>query len=294
MATLEVGEVELCYDLRRKGDEAVILLISGLGSQLISWDEGLCDLLVEEGFGVLRFDNRDVGLSTSFDAAGTAKLDLSSIASMDPASAPYNLLDMAADAAGLLGALGIGAAHVVGVSMGGMIAQQLAISHPERVLSLCSIMSMTGAPDAEPPSGDAIRVLLTPPPETRDEYVEHHVEVEKVIGSPGFPFDEPRTRRRALAAYDRSFRPAGTGRQLLAVLSSPDRTKALGQVSMPTLVIHGEADPLVKLSGGIATAAAVPGSTLVRVPGMGHDLPTEVWSDVVAAIVHNARAVTGS
>lgn len=292
MATLEVGDVELCYDLRRSGDEPVIMLISGLGGQLISWDDGLCDLLVAQGFGVLRFDNRDIGLSTSFDSAGAANLDLSAGIAVDRDSAPYNLIDMAGDAAGLLGALGIGAAHVVGVSMGGMIAQQLAISHPERVLSLCSIMSMTGAPDSEPPSADALRVLIAPPPEARDEYVENQLEVWKVIGSPGFPFDEARIKSKSLAAYDRSFRPAGVGRQLLAILASPDRTAALGNLRVPTLVIHGEKDPLVRLSGGVATAAAVPGSTMMRVPGMGHDLPTEVWSDVVTAIADNARAVS--
>ncbi|MGO9343784.1 MAG: alpha/beta fold hydrolase [Acidimicrobiales bacterium] len=292
MATLEVGDVELCYELQRRHDEPVILLISGLGGQLISWDDDFCDLLVKEGFGVLRFDNRDVGLSTSFDPAGAAELDLSSGISVDTASAPYDLVDMAGDAAGLLGAVGIDAAHVVGVSMGGMIAQQLAISHPEKVLSLCSIMSMTGAPDAEPPTAEALRVLIAPPPEKRDAYIDNQVEVWKVIGSPGFPFDEGRIRRRAAAGYDRSFRPAGVGRQLLGILASPDRTEALGGVKVPTLVIHGEEDPLVRLSGGVATAAAVPGSTLVRVPGMGHDLPPEVWRQVVAAIADNARAVT--
>jgi pimeloyl-ACP methyl ester carboxylesterase len=178
--------------------------------------------------------------------------------------------------------------------MGGMIAQQLAVSHPGRVLSLCSIMSMTGSPHSEPPSDAALHVLIAPPPDTRDEYVENQVEVWKVIGSPGFPFDEPRIRSRALAAYDRSFRPAGVGRQLLAILASPDRTEALGHLSMPALVIHGEEDPLVRLSGGIATAAAIPGSTLMRVPGMGHDLPTEVWGDVVVAIAQNAGVVTGT
>ncbi len=293
MATLEVGDVELCYDLKRVGDEPVILLISGLGGQLISWDADFCDLLISEGFGVLRFDNRDVGLSTSFDRAGAAKLDLSSGISVDAGSAAYDLVDMAGDAAGLLDALGIDGAHVVGVSMGGMIAQQLAISHPERVLSLCSIMSMTGAPDAEPPTAEALRVLIAAPPETRDRYIDDQVEVWKVIGSPGFPFDEGHVRSRAAAAYDRSFRPAGVGRQLLAILASPDRTGALGRVKVPTLVIHGEEDPLVRLSGGIATAAAVPGSTLLRVPGMGQELPTEIWKQVASAVAENARAVKG-
>jgi pimeloyl-ACP methyl ester carboxylesterase len=292
MATLEVGDVELCYDLRRSGDEPVILLISGLGGQLISWDEPLCDLLVDQGFGVLRFDNRDTGLSTSFDSVGEAKLELSADMTVDRASAPYDLVDMAGDAAGLLGELGIAAAHVVGVSMGGMIAQQLAISYPERVLSLCSIMSMTGAPDSEPPSADALRVLIAPPPEGRDDYVENQVKVWKVIGSPGFSFDEARIRSRALAAYDRSFRPAGVGRQLMAVLASPDRTAALGNLRIPTLVIHGEEDPLVRPSGGTATAEAVPGSTIMRIPGMGHDIPQQIWRDVVTAIADNARAVT--
>jgi pimeloyl-ACP methyl ester carboxylesterase len=293
MTVIQVGDVELNYELRRKDDEPVILLVAGLGSQMISWDVELCDLFVESGFAVLRYDNRDTGLSTSFDALGAASIDVAAGAPVDPSAAPYTLLDLADDGAGLLAALGIDAAHVVGISMGGMIAQQLAISHPEKVLSLCSIMSMTGSPETEPPSDEALHVLLAPPPSGRDQYIDNQVEVWRVIGSPGFAFDEERVRARGADAYDRSFRPEGVGRQLVAILASPDRTEALGQVTVPTLVIHGDGDPLVRPSGGVATAEAVPGAELVMIPGMGHDLPKEMWSTIVSDIVANAKKVSG-
>lgn len=288
MPTLRVGEVELCYDLRRKGEEPVLLLISGLSSQLISWDDALCDLFENAGFGVLRFDNRDVGLSTSFALTELASPRPAFSLAFDPAAAPYSLVDMATDAAGLLEGLGIDRAHVVGVSMGGMIAQALAISHPERVVSLCSIMSTTGASDVGTPTPEALKVLLAPPPGDRNEYIDRQIAIHNVIGSPGYPADLDRIKARAGRAFDRSFRPDGVVRQVLAIVSSPDRTEALGHVSVPTLVIHGEDDPLVALSGGIATAAAVQGSSLVTIPGMGHDLPPEVWPRVVAEIARNA------
>ena len=294
MAMLRVGDVDLCYDLRRKADEPLILLISGLSSQLTSWDDELCDLFVEAGFGVLRFDNRDIGLSTSFAPLeaqnGSENAKPSPSFSFDPTNAPYTLVDMAGDTAGLLAGLGVDAAHVVGVSMGGMIAQALAIAHPERVLTLCSIMSTTGASDVGTPTSEALQVLLAPAPRDRDAYIERQVAIAKVIGSPGYPYDEARVRRRAGQAFDRSFRPDGVARQVLAILASPDRTEGLGHLEMPTLVIHGEADPLVALSGGLATAAAVRGSRLMTFPGMGHDLPPELWPEVVTAIADNARA----
>jgi pimeloyl-ACP methyl ester carboxylesterase len=289
MAMLQVGDVEICYDLRHDGDQPLILLISGLSSQLISWDEDLCDMFSEAGFGVLRFDNRDVGLSTSFASREPEGAEPSSGVSFDPSNAAYTLLDMAGDAAGLLEGLGFDRAHVVGVSMGGMIAQALAIAYPERVLTLCSIMSTTGDPEVGTPTPEALQVLLAPSPLDREGYIERQLAISKVIGSPGFPFDEARVTRRAGRAFDRSFRPDGVVRQVLAIVASPDRTEGLRHLETPPLVIHGEDDPLVAVSGGQATAAAVRGSRLMTIPGMGHDLPPEVWPEVVAAIASNAE-----
>jgi pimeloyl-ACP methyl ester carboxylesterase len=287
---IQVGEVELFYELDHEGVEPVLMLVAGLGGQLTSWDEGFCDDLRQAGFNLLRFDNRDTGLSSSFDSWGKASMDVPPDGlALSADKAPYTLLDMADDAAGLLGALRIAAVHVLGVSMGGMIAQQIAISHPERVLTLCSIMSTTGNWQVGLPTPEAMEALLATPPSDRAGYVDAQVEVWKVIGSPGFPFDEKRIRDKAEAAYDRSFRPDGVGRQLSAILASPERTEALGKLRMPTLVIHGEGDSLVTPSGGVATHEAIPGSKLLMIPGMGHDLPPEVWEEVVAAVVENAQ-----
>jgi pimeloyl-ACP methyl ester carboxylesterase len=298
MAMLRVGDVDLCYDLRRDGGEPVMLLISGLASQLTSWDEELCDMFSEAGFGLLRFDNRDIGLSSSVTSNGSGSNEPGSSESgngktpssltFDPANAPYTVVEMARDTAGLLEGLGIDGAHVVGVSMGGMIAQALAIANPELVLTLCSIMSTTGAADVGLPTPEALQVLLAPSPRDRDGYIERQLAISEVIGSPGYPHDEHRIRDRAARAFDRSFRPNGVIRQVLAILASPDRTEGLGNLEMPTLVIHGEEDPLIDVSGGLATAAAIRGSRLMTVPGMGHDLPPEIWAEVVTAIAGNA------
>jgi pimeloyl-ACP methyl ester carboxylesterase len=234
---------------------------------------------------VIRYDNRDVGLSTKID---TPELDFASslMAAMggQEVDAPYLLDDMADDAAGLLDALGIHAAHVVGVSMGGMIAQTLAIRHPAKVLTLTSIMSTTGDRDIGQPTPEAMEQLLQPPATDRDGAIEQSVNASKVIGSPAH-FDEGRTRERAAEAYDRSFYPVGVGRQLLAIVASGSRREALGAVRVPTLVIHGGADPLVQPDGGRRTAEAIPGAALLVIDGMGHDLPPAFWPQVVDAIV---------
>ncbi|NUR86981.1 MAG: alpha/beta fold hydrolase [Nonomuraea sp.] len=240
----------------------------GLGAQLIHWDDDLCGLLADQGHHVVRFDNRDAGLSTHLPEAG------------DP---PYFLEDMADDAAALLDALGWPAAHVVGASMGGMIAQALAIRHPERVLTLTSIMSTPG-PSVAPPTEAAMAVLMSQPPTELDALVERELETWSIIGSPGFPLDRERVARMTRLSYERAFDPAGTARQLAAIMASPDRTAGLAEVAIPTLVIHGEDDPLVPLPGGQATAAAIPGARLVTFPGMGHDLPRPLWPEIVGAI----------
>jgi pimeloyl-ACP methyl ester carboxylesterase len=267
------------------GDPAhpALLLIMGLGAQLTAWDEELVAALVARGFYVVRHDNRDVGRSTWFDEAGTPD-PLAALAGN--AQAPYLLADMADDAAGLLDALGMASAHVLGVSMGGMIAQSLAIRHPTRVQTLTSIMSTTGDRSVGQPHPEAVAALLAPPPTHREGAVESAVTSWRVIGSPGFPFHEDRVRADAGVAYDRAFHPAGTARQLVAILCSPDRTPDLKALDVPTLVIHGESDPLVDPSGGRATAAAIPGATLWTIEGMGHHLPAELFggfADRVAA-----------
>jgi pimeloyl-ACP methyl ester carboxylesterase len=266
------------------GDEAdpALLLVMGLGAQMISWPDEFCRQLAGRGFHVVRFDNRDVGLSSKVED-GPAP-DLGAALGGDASSASYLLSDMADDAVGLLDALGIASAHVVGASMGGMIAQTIAIRHPERVRSLCSIMSTTGAADVGAPAPEAIAVLLKPPATTRDEAIANGVEASQVIGSPGFPTPVDVLAERAAAAYDRCFYPVGIARQLLAILASGDRTDALRELDVPTTVIHGTDDPLVSASGGEATAKAIPGAELLMIEGMGHDLPEALWPTVLDAV----------
>jgi pimeloyl-ACP methyl ester carboxylesterase len=263
-----------------------LLLIMGLGGQMILWREEFCAQLAARGHRVIRFDNRDVGKSTWFDALGMPDFSAAVGAALtrQPIKAPYLLRDMAADAVGLLDALHIDRAHVVGASMGGMIAQSLAIEFPDRVRSLTSIMSTTGNPTLPPPQPEAMSVLLAPPPTDRAASIDRTVTVFRTIGSPGFPFDEDDVRERAALSYDRGFNPAGTARQLVAILASGDRTDALHRVRAPALVIHGTEDPLVALAAGQATAAAIPGAALLAIDGMGHDLPRPLWPRVVDAI----------
>ncbi|MBO3748272.1 alpha/beta hydrolase [Streptosporangiaceae bacterium NEAU-GS5] len=253
----------------------------GLGSQMIAWDEEFCGLLAAAGHYVIRYDNRDAGLSTHLDDAGVSDLVAAFAGNPDPA---YLLGDLADDAAGLLEALGLPAAHVVGASMGGMIAQEVAIRHPSRVLSLVSIMSRTGAKGVGEPTQAALGALMSPPPSGRDEAIQRALSVWSIIGSPGYPMNVDRITTLAQRAYDRDHNPAGANRQLVAIVASPDRTAALRELDVPTLVIHGEDDPLIQVSGGTATADAVPGAKLLLFPGMGHDLPRDLWPDFVAAI----------
>jgi pimeloyl-ACP methyl ester carboxylesterase len=284
--------IEIAYQTFGQRSDPALLLVMGLGSQLIHWPEEFCELLAGRGFYVVRFDNRDVGHSTKIEDAPVP--DMMAVAAGDASGARYTLDDMADDAVGLLDHLEIGAAHIAGASMGGMIAQTMAIRHPGRVLSICSIMSTTGDPAVGQARPEAISVLLSPAPADRDGYIDFHVKAFKTIGSPGFDLDEDFLRWRAGATYDRSMYPDGFKRQLAAIIASGDRTEVLAQVSVPTVVIHGADDPLITVSGGEATARAIPGAELVVIPGMGHDLPPGVWRQVIDAITVNAeRAQAG-
>jgi pimeloyl-ACP methyl ester carboxylesterase len=290
MPRAETNGVELEYDTFGDPADPPLLLIMGLNTQLIGWPVGFCELLAGRGFHVVRFDNRDIGLSTQFDDVPTP--DLMAIMAGDKSAAPYLLEDMANDAAGLLDALGAQRAHIVGASMGGMIAQELVLGHPHRALSLCSIMSTTGDSSVGAPSAAALEVLLLPPGADRDGAIARGIAVLSVISSPGYPPTEQWMRERAAEAFDRAYHPAGGARQLAAIVASPDRTAALHGVTVPTVVLHGEADQLVDVSGGKATAAAIPGAELILFPGLGHDLPEALWPAFVDAIARNAaRAV---
>jgi pimeloyl-ACP methyl ester carboxylesterase len=276
------------YDTTGDPADPAMLLVMGLGAQMILWPEGFCQALADRGFFVIRYDNRDVGLSTKLDAAGVP--DLAALM-QGKGDSPYHLSDMAADGIGLLDALGVDAAHIVGASMGGMIAQHMALDHPARVLSLCSIMSTPcGRLDADPPTAEANAVLLRPAPAGRDEAIEASLQANEIIGSPGFPRDEAAIRDRAGRSYDRGFFPLGLMRQFAAVMAAGDWSPRLADLDVPTLVIHGDADPLVRPSWGRKTAGAIPGADLLLVPGMGHDLPEGAWPPIVDAIVVSAEA----
>jgi pimeloyl-ACP methyl ester carboxylesterase len=277
--------IELVYETIGDPSNPALLLIMGLGTQLIHWDTELCERFAGRGFYVIRFDNRDCGRSTKIDARVPSLPRAMAGLKID---APYLLDDMAEDAFGLLDHLGIEAAHVAGASMGGMIAQTMAIRRPERVLSLTSIMSTTGERRAGRPKLRVWGVLLRRAPRDRDAAVEYFVRVFKLIGSKGFSVDEDRIRQLAAQAYERGHNPAGTGRQLAAIMASGDRTERLRQLRMPATVFHGREDPLVPFRGGRATAAAIPGARLIAVPGMGHDLPREVWPRLVDAVAETA------
>ena len=281
-----VNGIELEYEVLGPLDGRPLLLVMGLASQLVHWDDDLCALLVERGHRVIRFDNRDVGRSTHLHAAGLPNLleAMGQVARGEPVSAPYTLSDMAADAVGLLDALGIEAAHVVGASMGGMIAQTMALEHPGRVRTLTAIMSTTGARDLPGATPEAASVLMTRPPADREGAIARAVEVSRIIGSPGFPFDEARVRRRAALAFDRAFDPPGVGRQLVAILASGSRRERLRGLRVPALVIHGTADPLMPLACGLDIAEVIPGAERLLIEGMGHDLPPGAWSTIVDAI----------
>jgi pimeloyl-ACP methyl ester carboxylesterase len=285
----QVGDLEIAYETFGDAGDPPILLVMGLATQMIGWPDEFCAGLVDRGYFVVRFDNRDIGLSTHLDSAGAP--DILTVLGGDASSVPYGLADLADDTVGLLDALGLDSVHLIGASMGGMIAQLVALRHPARVRSLTSIMSTTGDPSVGGPSEAALTLLLAPAARDRDAAVQRVIDTYRVIGSPGFEFDESALRERAGLSFDRAYDPAGVARQLAAVLTTPDRTRALKGISVPTLVIHGSDDALVNVSGGRATAAAVPGAELLVVDGMGHDLPRAMWPEItdrITALIERA------
>lgn len=290
MPRIAANGIEIEYEPFGDPHDPPLLLIMGLGGQMIAWDDDLCRLLAERGFRVVRYDNRDTGLSTKMD--GFEPPDLLDV--FAGAAVPYTLDDMADDAAGLLDALGLQAAHVVGLSMGGMIAQLVAIRHAQRVLSLVSISSAAGGDSLVPPTDEALEVLAAPPAATRGEHVEQTVRGSRVLASPGFAFDAERAATAAAAAYDRCFYPPGVARQTAAIVAAPSRVPALRTLRVPTLVVHGDADTLVPVGNAFVTAEAVPDARLLVIPGMAHELPPEMWEQIATAIVANAERAAGA
>ncbi|SBW03732.1 Beta-ketoadipate enol-lactone hydrolase [uncultured Alphaproteobacteria bacterium] len=284
--------IRLAYDTFGEPSSPAVLLIAGNGAQMLFWDAEFCGSLAETGFFVVRFDNRDAGLSTKFDTAGTPDIMAGIRAAMagETVTSAYSLDDMADDCIGLLDALGIAKAHICGASMGGMIAQVVAYRHPGRVRSLTSIMSNTGNPAAPSGKPEAIAAVVAPAPEGRDAYLAHTMDVWRVIWSPGFPFEERRARSFLERSYDRSYCPQGMARQNMAVLACGDRRPRLSAIAVPTLVIHGTDDPLIPVEAGRETVQAIPGARLLLVDGMGHDMPKGTWGKIVAAISRHAAS----
>lgn len=284
----QVGEVKLCYETFGDPSATPVLLIMGLSAQMVMWEDDFCEALAARGYRVIRFDNRDIGRSTIFKKAPIPTRR--ELFMRDRRAATYLLSDMADDAAGLLDHLEIESAHVVGASMGGMITQQLAIAHGDRVRSLVSIMSTTGSRRVGQPSPVMLRHLLRRPARSREAYIADFIQAFTVIGSRTYLPDPERLRALAERCWERGFHPDGTARQLMAIQASPDRTSKLRSVRMPATVIHGNQDRLVMRSGGRATARAIPGAKLLMLDGMGHDMPRELWPAILDAIVANARA----
>ena len=294
MAKITANGIQIEYDTFGYPDAKPLLLIVGLACQLIHWDEALCEELARRGHYVIRFDNRDAGLSTRFQEGGIPDIGQFIEARMkgEQIKSPYTIEDMADDAVGLLDALAIETAHICGMSMGGMIAQTIAIQHPRRVLSLISIYSETGNPALPPPTPEAMECLLSPPPMEREANIAYTLDVWRTFSGPRFPLDELWHRNIAANSYDRAFYIEGVARQLAAVLTQKNRKPELGSIQVPVLVIHGTDDPLVPVEGGRDTAEAIPGAKLIIIEGMGHDLPHDgAWPQIFDAIVNHTQKI---
>jgi len=293
MSRVQANGIEIEYETFGEPGDPALLLVMGFTAQLTAWDTAFCEQLAARGRYVIRFDNRDVGLSTWFDGQDVDVMAVlgAVMSGQEVPPVPYTLSDMAADGIGLLDALGIERAHIAGASMGGMIVQTMAIEHPERVLTMTSIMSMTGEREYGQAKPEAMAALLAPPPEDRDAYVAMAETTWKVFSSPRY-FDPNLARKRAGEGFDRAFHPAGAPRQLGAIFASGSRAEGLQTLTVPTLVIHGRADALITLSGGERTAELVPGANLLVLNDMGHDLPEPLWPIVVDAIIsHTTHAI---
>ncbi|MFX1292459.1 MAG: alpha/beta fold hydrolase [Promethearchaeota archaeon] len=290
MPKVKANNIELEYDTFGDSTSEPLLLIMGLGAQLIQWPEEFCEMLVKKGFFVIRFDNRDVGLSTKFEHLGIPNTIEAARARQrgEKVTYDYTTDDMADDAVGLLDALRIEKAHICGASMGAAITQTIGYRHPDRVLSLVSIMGSTGNPDLPRAKPEIADILFTPAPTEREAYIEHRVKTGKTIYGTGFPFDENRRRDMMARVYDRCFYPQGRVRQLMATIAHGNRKPKLSSITAPTVVIHGGDDPLVPVMGGKDTAESIPGAELVIIDGMGHSLPPETWPTIVNAIRKNA------
>ena len=290
MAGLVANGIEIEYEDLGDPRGEPLVLIGGLGRQLVSWDAALCRLWVERGHRVIRFDNRDVGLSGKLDALGSPDLAglLAAKAAGDPLSVPYTLDDMADDALGLMDGLGLARAHVVGVSLGSMIAQCLAIRRPERLASLCLMMSSTGAADEPAGQPQVLALLFEPPATERSARIDQRVRAITLMAGSRFPTDEARLRARVIESLDRSDYVGGTARQVAAILAAPSREQALGSVQVPTLVLHGSEDPLVPVACGRRTADALPNARLHVIEGWGHDLPVALYAEIATQISDHA------
>lgn len=286
MPHTRVNGVRIEYETFGRREDRPLLLVMGLGAQMIQWDDDLCRRFADAGHFVIRYDNRDVGLSEYFDSAGTPNMaDLvAKVTAGEKPAVPYTADDMAADGLGVLDALDLSSAHVCGASMGGMIVQAMAINAPKRIRSVTSIMSSTGNRSLPPAKPEAMAALLSPQGRTRDEVIERSVAVSRVIGSPAFPAPEADLRARAARTFDRAFHPAGIARQMAAVSAHGSRKEGLQRLNVPALVIHGKDDLLVPVEGGIDTHEALAGSELLVIDGMGHDLPRPLWPRIVDAI----------
>jgi pimeloyl-ACP methyl ester carboxylesterase len=295
MATAYANGIQIEYETFGDPSSPTLLLIIGLGSQLIHWQDEFCQQIADNGYHVIRYDNRDVGLSTKFDEPSMPEImdKVMALFSGQEVTTPYTIDDMANDAVGLLDALNIDKAHICGMSMGGMIAQTLAITNPSRILSLISICSHSGNREKFIPTQEATEAMLTPAPEEREPFIEYFSNFLKLIYGTGLPFDEEFHKIIAGQSFDRSFCPKGTGRQYLAIMVQKDRTDDLGNLKVPSLIIHGDEDPLVPLAGGKATADAIPEAELMIIRGMGHVIPNlnAYWSDIKDAMIKHMGKV---
>ena len=296
MPQVKANGIGIRYEEHGHPGDPAMLLIMGFGAQLTLWPDELVEALAAEGFRIIRYDNRDIGLSHKFDgvkAPGLVKMTLMAKLGLTP-KVPYTLADMAADGIGVLDALGIEKAHIVGASMGGMIGQHVAARYPERCLSYTQIFSTTGNPKLPPARKEALKALVTRPKSTEEDVlVDHGVMLARTIGSPGYPSEENRLRDRTLNSVRRSFYPEGPTRHLSAIVADGDRREMLRSVTVPTLVLHGEDDPLVPCEGGHDTAACIPGAKLKTIPGWGHDLPLDLVTPLATDIAEHARAASG-